>query len=197
MKFIFIIYLFFCTAIYGKTVLFLGDSLTEGYGVSKNDSYAELLLSRLKVEGHQDLKFINGSISGSTTASGPSRMRWFLKAKPDILVLVLGANDGLRGLEIKSSYENLEKVILMAQKEKIKVLLVGVRMPPNYGKSFTKEFSQLFVNLAKKYKLAFVPQILKGVAGEEKLNQDDGIHPNEKGHKLMMENIYPKFKELL
>jgi len=197
MKFILVIALFFCAAIYGKTVLFLGDSLTEGYGVSKKDSYPELLLNRLKVKGYQDLKFINGSISGSTTASGHSRMRWFLKAKPDILVLVLGANDGLRGFETKVSYQNLEKVILLAQKENIKVFLVGVRMPPNYGKSFTDEFAQVFVDLAKKYKLTFVPQILKGVAGEKKLNQDDGIHPNEQGHQLMMETLYPKLKELL
>ena len=197
MKLLIIILLITINSSFAKTILFIGDSLTEGYGVAKKNSYPELLLKRLREEGFKDLKFINGSISGSTTASGPSRIRWYMKAKPDVLVLVLGANDGLRGIDPKITYANLEKVIQLAQKEEVVVLLVGVRMPPNYGKSFTDEFEQVFVDLAKKYKLPFIPQILKGVGGEKKFNQDDGIHPNEDGHKIMMETVYPKLKELL
>ncbi|MBT6325045.1 MAG: arylesterase [Bdellovibrionales bacterium] len=197
MKYLIIFFLILVNSATANTVLFLGDSLTEGYGIKKSNSYPSLLQNKLKKEGYTTLKFINGSISGSTTASGLSRLKWYLKMKPSILVLILGANDGLRGIDPKITYNNLEKVILLAHKTKIKVLLVGLRMPPNYGEGFTDKFQQVFIDLAQKYKLTFVPQILKGVGGEILLNQEDGIHPNEKGHLKMMENVYPKLKELL
>ena len=112
MKLVIFILLITINSSFAKTVLFIGDSLTEGYGISKKNSYPELLYKKLKKEGYSDLKFINGSISGSTTASGLSRLRWYLKARPDILVLILGSNDGLRGIDPKVTYNNLEKVIL-------------------------------------------------------------------------------------
>ena len=194
-KLIFVI--FFTIGAYGKTILFLGDSLTEGYGIDKSKSYPQLLINKLRSEGQKELKFINGSVSGSTSASASSRLRWFLKSKPDVLVLALGANDGLRGIDPSSTYKNLEKVIKKAKDQKVKVLLLGLRMPPNYGAKYTSDFENIFKKLANKYDLVFVPYLLKNVAGEKDLNQEDGIHPNEKGHEVMMKNVYPKLKSIL
>jgi acyl-CoA thioesterase-1 len=198
MKYLLIISLLILTNfVQAKTIVFIGDSLTEGYGIDKNKSYPALIEKKLVADGHQNLKIINGSVSGSTSASGLSRLKWFKKAKPDIVVLALGANDGLRGIRAEVTFKNLEKVIKLANESEIKLLLVGLRMPPNYGKEYTEEFANVFSRLAKKYKLPFVPQLLKGVAGEASLNQEDGIHPNEKGSLKMMENVYPVLKELL
>jgi len=195
-------YLFFlllvcCFSVNAKTIVFLGDSLTEGYGIAKKQGYVALVEKQLKKNGYVKVKVINASVSGSTSASAVSRLKWFLKAKPDILVLALGANDGLRGVNTKVTFENLEKTILLAKKSKLKVLLLGLRMPPNYGESFTQSFKKIYYDLAKKHKLAFVPKLLKGVAGVKKYNQVDGIHPNEAGHKVLFKNIYPTLRKLL
>jgi acyl-CoA thioesterase-1 len=187
----------FNSAVQAQTVLFLGDSLTDGYGVAKESSYPEILLKKLKGEGKVDVKILNVSVSGSTTASADTLLRWQLKAKPQILVLALGANDGLRAIDLSASKSNLEKVIKMAQKEKMKILLVGLEMPTNYGKKYTDEFKKMYVDLAKKYRIPLVPQLLKNVAGIKNLNQDDGIHPNEQGHEIMAQNVYPELKKLL
>ncbi len=198
---ILIIVLFQYSLAYSKsyrTIVFLGDSLTEGYGVSKERGYVSLIEKKLKKEGQLDLKIINGSVSGSTSASAPSRLKWFLKAKPQIIVLALGANDGLRGVKIESIFNNLSKTIKQAQKNKIKILLLGLRMPPNYGVKYTNEFKNIYSRLKKKHKIKyFVPYLLEGVAGEPKLNQPDGIHPNESGHKKLMNNIYPTLRRML
>jgi acyl-CoA thioesterase-1 len=182
---------------HAKTVLFLGDSLTEGYGIDKKLSYPELLLKKFKKEGKSELIFVNASISGSTSASAPSRLRWFMRSKPQVLVLALGANDGLRGVDLKSTKKNLQTVIDMAKKNKVTVILLGLRMPPNYGKEYTENFQKLYRELAKENSLVLVPQLLEGVAGVKELNQDDGIHPNEAGHQKMMDNVYPHLKKLL
>src|SRR5688572_10674597 len=119
-----------------KKILVLGDSLTEGLGVAKESSFPEVLQKKFVAAGRKDVEVIGAGIGGSTTASGLSRLRWHLKAKPSILVLALGANDGLRGLKIQESRKNLEQVITTAKKENITVVLAGMRMPPNYGKSY-------------------------------------------------------------
>lgn len=183
--------------LHAKTILFIGDSLTEGYGIPKEKSYPQLLLNQLKKEGYKDLKLINGSISGSTTASGLSRLRWFLKAKPNILVLALGANDGLRGITPQSTKKNLNEIIKKAKTNGLKIILAGLQMPPNYGKQFTKEFEKIYFDLAKEHKLELVPSLLKNVGGVKELNQEDGIHPNIKGHEILRDNVYPHLKKLL
>jgi acyl-CoA thioesterase-1 len=183
--------LFFLLLIPGawaKTILFLGDSLTEGYQIAKEEAYPALIEKELK-QKHPDLKVINGGVSGATSASGLKRMDWYLKAKPDFLVLVLGANDGLRGLKVSETEKNLASVIEKSRERGIKVILVGMQMPPNYGESYRKSFEEIYFRLSKKYKLPLVPMILEGVGGKPHLNLADGIHPNPKGHEVMAKNV--------
>lgn len=181
-----------------KTILFLGDSLTEGYGVSKETSYPEKAKEILEKKGLK-IKLLNGSISGSTTASSTSRLKWFLKSKPDLLFLALGANDGLRGIKVPESQKNLATCIELAQKEGVKVVLAGMMVPPNYGPDYGKAFKAMYPTLAKKYKVAHLPFLLDGVAGEKAYNQEDGIHPNTKGHEkmgqLVADFLLPLLKE--
>ena len=187
--FLFILALFSSNALALKKILFLGDSLTEGYMLDESLSYPALIEKKLK-KYKSEIKVLNGGVSGSTTASGISRLKWFLKAKPDLLVLALGANDGLRGLSLKSSYENLKNIILLAKKNNIKILLCGMKMPPNYGEKYEKGFKENYKKLQKEYDLIFYPFLLEGVAGVQKLNLDDGIHPNQKGYEVIANNLY-------
>jgi acyl-CoA thioesterase-1 len=170
-------------------ILFLGDSLTAGYGVEKEQAYPALVEKELNKK--YSVKVLNGGVSGSTTASGLSRLRWFLKAKPDILVLILGANDGLRGVKLDESKKNLEKIILKAKAEGLKIILAGMMLPPNYGKEYTEKFKKMYIDLKEKYELPWIPFILKDVAGLEEMNIEDGIHPNNKGHEKVAKNLIP------
>ncbi|MEX1099354.1 MAG: arylesterase [Bacteriovoracaceae bacterium] len=178
-------------------VICLGDSLTEGYGIKKKDAYPALLESMLKEKGFK-AKVVNGGVSGSTTASGKSRLEWLLKkSNPDVLILALGANDGLRGLKLAQSQKNLEKIIELAQNKKIKILLAGMKLPPNYGKKRSREFHDMYDNLQKRYKLKKIPFMLENVGGKKELNLKDGIHPNEQGHKVIAETIMKHLEPLL
>lgn len=178
-------------------VLFLGDSLTAGYGVKKEDAFPALVGKTINKDGKKKIKIINAGISGSTTAGAKKRLRWYLKGKPEILFLALGANDGLRGLDLKKSEKNLEKVIKLAQKKGLLVVLAGMMLPPNYGKEYRTQFQAMYKNLAKKYDTEFIPFLLKGVGGEANLNQSDGIHPNEEGHKVIAKLVTKKLIGLL
>lgn len=177
-------------------LVFLGDSLTEGYNIAKEAAYPALIGKALVKEGIQ-IKIVNAGVSGSTTAGGLSRLNWILKGKPTHLVLALGSNDGMRGMKLEESQKNLEKIIEKCRKKGVKVLLTGQKIPLNYGKDYTKKFDQIYLNLVKKYKISFVPFLLEGVAGEPKLNLSDGIHPNEAGHKIIAENILPDIRKLI
>jgi len=179
-----------------KTLLILGDSLTEGLGVAKEKAYPALVEKKLKAAG-KDITVINGGNSGSTTASGPSRLRWHLKAKPDALLLALGANDGLRGLDLTESEKNLSQTIALAQEKKLKVILAGMKVPPNYGKEYSDRFEKMFETLAKQHKVPLIPFLLKDVGGVRSLNQADGIHPNEKGHEIIAETVFEEVKKRL
>lgn len=174
--------------VFSQTIVFIGDSLTEGYQLSKEEAYPYLIEKELKKK-KPEIKVINGGVSGATTASGPKRLDWYLKSKPDIIVLALGANDGLRGLKISETEKNLEKVVEKAQSQGIKVVLAGMKMPTNYGEAYRKEFESIFPRLAKKHKLKLVPFLLENVGGKIELNLSDGIHPNARGHEVMAKTV--------
>ncbi len=173
-----------------KTLVVLGDSLSEGYGVSKDSAYPAVLEKKLREASIGNWQVINAGVSGSTTASALSRMKWHIKSKPEAILLVLGANDGLRGLKIDETENNLSAAISYAQSQKVKVILGGLYMPPNYGKKYTENFKKMYISLSKKYNLIFIPFVLEHVAGNPKFNLADGIHPNEEGHKIIAENIF-------
>jgi acyl-CoA thioesterase I len=177
-------------------VVALGDSLTEGYGLTKEQAYPAVLQKNLKNK-FPNLKIINAGVSGSTSASAESRLKWQLKNKPHVLLLALGANDGLRGLSTDSLKANLNKTIQLAQKNNIHVILAGMKMPFNYGKTYTKNYEDVFISLAKKYKLDFIPFLLDGVATNKKLNLADGIHPNEEGYRIIASKIAPVVEKAL
>jgi acyl-CoA thioesterase-1 len=179
---------FFASSVFSKTVLCLGDSLTEGYHLNKEEAYPYLVEEALRKK-HPDLKVINGGVSGATSASGLKRLDWYLKARPDIMILALGANDGLRGLRVSEAEKNLSGVIEKAQSKGIKVILAGMQMPTNYGEAYRKDFSELFTKLAKKYHLTLIPFLLEGVATKPELNLPDGIHPNPKGHEMIAKTV--------
>ncbi len=178
-------------------VLILGDSITEGYGVAKDDAFPNILQQELKNDGFSQTQVINAGISGSTSSSGLSRFKWSLRGKPDILILALGANDGLRGLKPDEMKKNLRAVIDLAKQNKVRVLLAGMKAPPNLGREYTRAFEKVFADLSQEEKVPLVPFLLTGIAGETPLNQSDGIHPNEKGHRLIAKNIKAYLEPLL
>ena len=177
-------------------VVFLGDSVTAGYGVAKENSYPALLQKKL-IKKHPGLEVVNAGISGATTASAIANLKWQLRRPFQVLVLCLGGNDGLRGLKVENSEKNLSKVISMAQEKKIKILLIGMKIPENYGADYGKKFEAMYPRLAKKYKTTFMPFLLKDVATEKSLNLPDGIHPNEKGYEKVADNVLPYLERLL
>lgn len=170
-------------------ILILGDSLSAGLGVEPEQAYPALIEAMLKQKGFHHVSITNGSISGSTTAGALSRLKWFLRAKPDILVLALGANDGLRGLSTRLMTQNLDRTIALAKEKDICVILAGMKLPPNYGDDYAKSFEAAFAFLAQKHHLPFIPFLLKDVAGNPSLNQADGIHPNSEGHKIIAATV--------
>lgn len=182
-----------CSPGFAKPVLvILGDSISEGYGVAKEDSYPELLAKKLE---HQ-LDIRNASISGSTSASAESRVKWQLQQKPDYLLIALGANDGLRGLPAKDLEDNLTKATQTAQSKGVKVFIAAMKLPMNYGKIYRSQFERSFEASTKKTGATLIPFLLEGVGGRKNLNQADGIHPNAKGHKIIAESLAHLFKEI-
>lgn len=178
------------------TILFLGDSLTEGYGVKKEQAYPELV-GRILNESKHPVKIINGSISGSVTADADQRLKWFLKAKPDILVLALGSNDALKGTAPEVIEKNLSRVIDMAKENKIRVLLCGVQVFTNFGADYNRKLEKVYRDLAKSKKVELMPFLLEGVALDKDLNQADGKHPNAKGHEVIAANVAKRLEMLL
>ena len=179
------------------TILFLGDSLTEGLGVSKEEAFPKLVETMIQTELKKDITIINGGVSGSTTSDALSRLKWYLKKNPYIVFIALGANDGLRGLDLEKSKENLEEIIQYAQKANAKVLLSGMLIPPNYGEEYSKRFKEMYEEIKNKYNLKSMPFLLDEVAGVQNLNQIDGIHPNVEGHKIIAKNVFTFIKEEL
>jgi len=180
-----------------RTVVVLGDSLSAGYGLKIQEGWVNLLSQRIASEGY-GYKVINASVSGETTQGGLARLPRILDLhKPDILIIELGGNDGLRGLPLATSRENLRRSIELARAAKARVLLVGMMIPPNYGQRYTDEFRDMFTTLAATYSLALVPFLLDRVALEPGLMQADGIHASARGQPRMLENVWPKLKPML
>lgn len=175
-----------------RSLTILGDSVTEGFGVSKAEAFPALVEKELT-----GWKVVNSGISGSTSASAPGRMKWALKAKPAAVLLVLGGNDGLRALAVKELAKNLGEAIDLASSAKVPLLLAGYEAPPNYGESYTKSFRETYRTLAKEKKVPLYPFILDGVAGDPKLNLADGIHPNVEGHKVLAKRLTEFLKKEL
>ena len=182
---------------YAQTLIVaLGDSLTEGFGVDKEEAYPHLLEQKLLQKGHA-VKVINAGISGSTSASAASRLRWYIRTNPDIVIIALGGNDGLRGLSVEHMKSKLAEAIELALSEKIQVLLAGMQIPRNYGTEYTESFRNAFYELAEQYNLQMIPFLLKGVGGVSSLNQADGIHPNPEGHQILTRTVIEYLEPLL
>jgi acyl-CoA thioesterase-1 len=183
----------------GRKILIIGDSLTEGLGVSPKEAFPAVLEEILRADGCPNCSVVNSGTSGSTSAGARKRLEWQLKGKdkPTILILALGANDGLRGISVETTRKNLEEVIELANTHSIKVLLAGMLVPPNYGKDYARDFAAIFPELAKKHKTALIPFLLDGVAGNPKMNLPDGIHPNAAGYRIVAALAAKHVKELL
>lgn len=179
-------------------VLILGDSITEGYGISRQSSFTAVLKELLKKRGHTDVEVVEAGVAGATSSNGLSSLNWQLrKGAPKIMVLELGANDGLRGLSPREMKKNLRDTIDLAKKNGIRVLLAGMKAPPNYGKNYVNEFDSVFPELAREEKIPLIPFLLENVAGEPTLNQEDGIHPNERGARIVAQNVLKYLEPLL
>jgi acyl-CoA thioesterase-1 len=177
-------------------LVFLGDSLTAGYGLERAQAVPSLIQARLKAEGY-DYEVVNAGVSGDTSAGGLSRFEWSLEGDVRVLVVELGANDGLRGLPVPAMKRNLDEIIRRAKQRGISVLLTGMEAPPNYGPTYTAEFRQAYSDLAREHKVAFVPFYLIGVAGIPSLNISDGIHPNPAGARIVEGTIWRALEPLL
>ena len=178
-------------------ILIYGDSLSAGYGLAQQQGWVTLLEKKIDNE-HYPYSVINASISGETTSGGLSRFASSLaKVQPAIVVLELGANDGLRGLPVKNMADNLRAMIVQSKKSRAKVVLVGMKIPPNYGPKYTQLFSDIYAQLSKDQKVSLVPFMLENVAAKRELIQDDGLHPNLSGQPIILENIWPALKPLL
>lgn len=181
-----------------KHILFFGNSLTAGYGLDPSQAFPALIQQRI-----DSLKLpylaVNAGLSGETSAGGNTRVEWILKQPVEIFVLELGANDGLRGIPLDETVKNLQSIIdkVKAAYPTAKIVLAGMQVPPNMGKTYSDRFRSLYRELAEKNKAALVPFLLEGVGGIPELNQGDGIHPTAEGHQLLAENVWKVLKELL
>ena len=180
-----------------RTVLVFGDSLSAGYGLAPGQSWPDLLQRRLTDKGYGDV-VVNASVSGETSSGGVARLpRALQQHKPNIVILELGANDGLRGLPLSTIRGNLHSLIAIARATRAQVLLVGIQLPPNYGPAYTRQFRDLFVQLASEQRTALVPFLLEGVALNDTLMQADGLHPNAAGQPVLLDTVWSALSPLL
>jgi acyl-CoA thioesterase I len=170
-------------------IVVLGDSLTAGLGLAAADAYPSLLQERLKKDG-LDFDVVNAGVSGDTSAGGLARVDWALEGNVRVLIVALGGNDGLRGLPPDQLQQNLADIIERAQARHVEVILAGMEAPPNYGRDYTVSFRKVYPALSTRYRVALVPFLLQGVAGQEPLNQRDGIHPTAAGARIVADNVW-------
>jgi acyl-CoA thioesterase-1 len=179
------------------TILVLGDSLSAGFGMAASEGWVNLLRDRLGSQGFPH-RVVNASISGDTTRGGLNRLPAALDThRPDIVILELGGNDGLRGLPLQAMRDNLDQAIALSQEAGAKVLLVGMQIPPNYGPAYTRGFAQIYTQLAERHDLPLVPFLLAGVSEERRLMQADNIHPTAAAQPRLLDNIWPRLEPLL
>ena len=195
----------FCTLVLGDVssaeeqiprIVALGDSLTSGLGVGAQESYPAQLQQRLQALEYPH-RVINAGVSGDTSAGGLRRVPWILRSKPDWVILELGVNDGLRGLSVEQTRTNLDQIIHRLRQAGVRVVLAGMKLPPNYGKEYTAAFEAIYPALAKQYRLPFIPFFLEGVAASADLNQPDGIHPTREGYRIIVEQVLKTIRPLL
>ena len=185
---------FSITIAYAKSlnVIVLGDSLVAGYGLLKNDGFINQLQNKIN-SNNIKLNLVNGGVSGETSSGLMNRLEWVLEEKFDGVIVSIGANDALRGINPKLTFQNINNILNYLKKKQIPSMLIGMKAPNNLGKRYVNEFNSIYPNLAKIYKVSFYPFFLKDVVLVPSLNQNDMIHPNKKGVKKIVENIYPYF----
>lgn len=181
-----------------KTIVFFGNSLTAGYGLSPEQAFPSLIQKKIDSLG-LPYTVVNAGVSGETSSGGKTRIDWILQQPVDIFVLELGANDGLRGIPLSETKKNLQDIIdsVKTKHPQAKLLFAGMQIPPNMGQAYATEFRNMFGELATKNSMALIPFLLEGVGGEPELNQADGIHPNEKGSPIVAENVWKELQKLL
>jgi acyl-CoA thioesterase-1 len=180
----------------GPLVIFLGDSLTAGLGLDADQAYPAVLDRRLDAAG-TPVRVLNAGVSGDTTAGGLARLDWLLKQKPDVLVVGLGANDGLRGLDLDDTEKNLREIVRRGKAVGARVLLLGMMIPPNYGPDYTDRFRKMYPAIAKDLDVPLVPFLLEGVGGVTELNQADGVHPTARGQEMVAATVEPYLVSVL
>jgi acyl-CoA thioesterase-1 len=179
-----------------RVIVALGDSLTTGLGVTPDEAYPARLQARLAREGYP-YRVVNAGVSGDTTTGALRRLPWLLRQRPEIAIVALGANDGLRGQSVDVMRANLTEIVRQLRAAGAQVLLVGMRLPPNYGNGYVREFESVFPAIARREQVGFVPFLLEGVAAVPALNQADGIHPNAEGQRIIAEHLWPHLAPLL
>ena len=177
-------------------ILAFGDSLTAGFGVPEPENYPSRLRGFLKKGGYPH-RVVNAGVSGDTTAGGVRRIDWLLKQNPQIVILALGANDGLRGLSIGEMYFNLKKIIEICRERRAQVLLAGMKIPPNYGEEYSQEFVDVYVKLSEEFELRLLPFLLEGVAAKREYTQADGIHPLGPGYEIVAATVWKHLEPML
>lgn len=181
-----------------KTILFFGNSLTAGYGIDEEDAFPALIQDRIDSLG-MDYRVINAGLSGETTASGLSRLDWFLEEAPEVFVLELGGNDGLRGISLEETQKNLKAIISQVREKypETSMVLAGMQIPPNMGPDYSAGFQNMYAEISGATGVVLIPFLLEGVAGDPELNLPDGIHPTEEGHQLVAETVWEYLEPLL
>ena len=181
-----------------KTIVFFGNSITAGYGLEPTQAFPAIIQRRLD-SLNLPYKVVNAGVSGETSSGGNSRIDWILEQPVDIFVLELGGNDGLRGIPASETRTNLQSIInkVKTKYPSAKILVAGMQMPPNMGAQYTTDFRNIFPDLAKKNNSILIPFILEGVGGEARLNQDDGIHPTDEGHRIVAETVWERLEPIL
>lgn len=179
-----------------RVVATLGDSLTAGLGVPPDEAWPALVEARLRDAGYP-YRVVNAGVSGDTTAGGLRRVDWVLRARPAVVIVALGANDGLRGQSVPAMRANLEAIVRRLREGGAQVLLAGMRLPPNYGWDYGRRFQAAFADVAAAARVPLMPFLLEGVAADARLNQPDGLHPNAAGHRVIAERVWPHLVPLL
>lgn len=179
-------------------ILFLGDSLSAGYGIDPEQAFPALIQKRLQTE-ERSYRVVNAGVSGETSAGGLRRLNWLLRQRIEIFVLELGANDGLRGVALEETRNNLDAILKRVQSAnpEVRLVVAGMKLPPNLGAAYLSGFEAIFRDLAKKHDAVLIPFLLKGVAGRPNLNQPDGIHPTPEGHEIVAETVWEYLEPLL